>query len=119
MKSAANGGLNLSIADGWWAEAWTDRNTWDAPIGWVIGGTDHFDPAEQDAADAASLYDTLENEVIPAFYERDAGALPQNWIARMRSAIGQVTPFFNTDRMVAEYASRYYRLSVEESSVNG
>jgi starch phosphorylase len=119
MKSAANGGLNLSIADGWWAEAWTDRNTWDAPIGWVIGGTDHFDPAEQDAADAASLYDALESEIVPAFYERDANGLPQAWIARMRSAIGQIAPFFNTDRMVAEYASRYYRLSVEESSVNG
>jgi starch phosphorylase len=119
MKSAANGGLNISIADGWWAEAWTERNTWDAPMGWVIGGTDHFDPAEQDAADAASLFDTLESEVVPSFFERDADGLPLAWIARMRAAIGQITPFFNTDRMVAEYASRYYRLSAEESSVSG
>ncbi len=119
MKSAANGGLNLSIADGWWAEAWTDRNTWDAPIGWVVGGTDHFDPAEQDAADTASLYDTIEAEIVRAFYDRDADGVPQEWIARMRSAIGQIAPFFNTDRMVAEYATRYYRLSAEESTVSG
>ncbi|MCI0436673.1 MAG: alpha-glucan family phosphorylase [Gemmatimonadetes bacterium] len=119
MKAAANGGLNLSIADGWWAEAWVEHNAWEARIGWVIPEHEYHDQAAQDAADAATLYDLLENEIGPLFHARDVDDLPQSWIAMMRAAIGQLNPFFNTDRMVSEYATSYYRLGIETSSVTG
>jgi starch phosphorylase len=109
MKAAANGGLNLSIADGWWAEAWEDHNAMDAPIGWVID-SGVTDGPTQDAADAAALYRVLESEVVPLFYARDEHGVPLAWVARMRAAIAQVCAFFNTDRMVTEYVETCYRL---------
>ena len=119
MKAAVNGGLNLSIADGWWAEAWTEHNAWDAKIGWVIPEHEYHDTAAQDAADAATLYDLIENEIVPLFYARDPDGLPAGWIAMMRAAIGQICPFFNTDRMVSDYAADCYRLGIESLSVSG
>ena len=108
MKAAANGGLNLSIADGWWAEAWDEHNAWPDPIGWRIDG-EGFVGEAQDAFDAASLYDLLENEVVPLFYERDSEGVPAGWIRRVQASIAQICPFFNTDRMVSEYAESFYR----------
>ncbi len=119
MKSAANGGLNLSIADGWWAEAWAEHNAWDTRIGWVIPEHEYHDPGAQDAADAATLYDLIENEVMPLYHARDEDGLPQGWIAMMRAAIGQICPYFNTDRMVSEYAADYYQLGIERTAASG
>ena len=103
MKVAANGGLNLSVLDGWWAEGYTPQ------VGWAIGhGEEYTDVAYHDAVEAAALYDILEHQVIPLFYDRGRDGLPVGWIARMRAAIGQLAPFFNTTRMVAEYTDRFY-----------
>ena len=108
MKAAANGGLNLSIADGWWAEAWAEHNLWFAPIGWVIEPTTL--DGTQDEQDAETLYETLEREIVPMFYARDAHNIPIAWLERTRAAIAQVCAFFNTDRMVTEYAESHYRV---------
>jgi starch phosphorylase len=114
MKAAANGGLNLSVADGWWAEAWAEHNLWYAPIGWVIEptGTDNT----QDLQDAESLYRLLETEVVPMFHTRDARGVPVAWVDRTRAAIAQVCAFFNTDRMVTEYVENCYDLSAKAAA---
>lgn len=106
MKAAANGALNLSIPDGWWAEAWQEHNNLAAPIGWSI---DAGHVAEgQDRADADALLDLLEKEVVPTFNERDANGVPQRWLQMVRASIQQNVPFFNTHRMVAEYVKDAY-----------
>jgi len=103
QKAAMNGALNFSILDGWWPEAVSRDN------GWVIGSDQAADhDAEQDRIDAESLYDTLESEIVPAFYERTDDGLPSAWTGRMKSAIASVTPAFNSDRMVRDYAEEYY-----------
>jgi starch phosphorylase len=112
MKSTANGGLNLSVADGWWAEAWAEHNELDHPIGWAIESS-AGDPSQQDAADAETLYRLLEQEIVPLFYQRDENGIPIAWLDRVRSAIAQVCPFFNTDRMVGDYARAVYRVTEE------
>jgi glycogen phosphorylase len=102
-KVAINGGLNLSILDGWWLEGYDGTN------GFAIGnGNDTADVAKIDALDAESLYRTLELEVVPLFYERDSDGLPRRWIAMMKSAIQKLAPKYNSDRMVEEYARRIY-----------
>jgi len=101
-KAALNGGLNLSVLDGWWCEGYAPGN------GWAIGGTEEgLFWREEDRQDAESLYSLLENDVVPLFYDRPAG-LPRGWIAMMKRSIESLTPRFNTDRMVAEYAERIY-----------
>lgn len=100
-KVAMNGGLNLSILDGWWMEGYDGRN------GFAIGRNVTGD-ANVDASDAESLYDVLETEVIPLYYQRDADGLPRKWLAMMKHAIGTLAPAFNSDRMVEEYARRIY-----------
>ncbi|OLD76272.1 MAG: hypothetical protein AUI33_04980 [Ignavibacteria bacterium 13_1_40CM_2_61_4] len=104
QKTAINGGLHLSILDGWWDEAFTGKN------GWAIGGKaeDNAPPEEVDRRDAASLYDVLGNDVIPLFYERDKHGIPRKWIARMRNAMRTIIPRYNTHRMVTEYAEKMY-----------
>jgi glycogen phosphorylase len=103
MKAAMNGLPNLSVLDGWWDEADYVRT------GWAIGhGEMYDDPAYQDEIEANALYDLLEKEVVPLFYDRDADALPRRWIAKMKDAIRLNCPFFNTARMVGEYAQRAY-----------
>jgi starch phosphorylase len=104
QKIAINGGLHLSILDGWWAEAYNGRN------GWAIGGSadDHAPPEEVDRRDAESLYETLTNDVIPLFYDRDRSGIPRKWIARIRNTMRSIIPKYNTDRMVGEYAERMY-----------
>jgi len=101
-KVAMNGGLNLSILDGWWLEGYDGAN------GFAIGnGTEGGEVAQVDAADAESLYRVLEQEVVPLYYNREQG-LPRQWIARMRRAIQTLAPQFNSNRMVEEYARRIY-----------
>ena len=109
MKAAANGVLNLSTLDGWWAEAWDEVGGLPDAPGWAIGGGREFDnPEEQAAHDAAALYDLLEREVVPDFYERDESGIPQRWVRRMKASIGRLGPVFSTDRMVGEYTERFY-----------
>jgi starch phosphorylase len=107
MKAAANGGLNLSIPDGWWAEAWTEHNRLPDAPGWSIEAPQH--PAEgQDREDADALFTLLEAEVIPLFHERDERGIAMRWCERVRSALRQLVPFFNTHRMVQEYVDVAY-----------
>ena len=106
MKVAANGGINLSILDGWWDEAFTPE------VGWAIGkGEEYTDPDYQDQVESNALYDLLEKEIVPLFYTRGRDNLPRGWIARMKGSMSQLTPFFNTDRMVREYNDRYYMVA--------
>ena len=102
-KVAMNGGLNLSVLDGWWLEGYDGRN------GWAVGEEALGQTTEEsDARDAESLYRLLETEVVPAFYERDDGGLPRRWIEMTRHAIQTLAPAFNSDRMVREYTERVY-----------
>jgi starch phosphorylase len=103
QKVVLNGGLNCSILDGWWAEAFDGNN------GFAIGnGTSHVDQSIQDERDARSLYDVLIHEAIPLFYERDADDLPQKWISRMKRAVRTLGWRFNADRMVMDYVRCTY-----------
>ena len=104
MKAALNGVINCSILDGWWAEAYSPK------YGFAIDGRaeDGATEAEQDEADAEALYAVLEEQVLPAYYERDEAGLPQRWIALMRESIAELGPRFGTARMAAEYVERLY-----------
>ncbi|MFB2837618.1 alpha-glucan family phosphorylase [Floridanema evergladense] len=103
MKASMNGLLNLSVLDGWWDEADYVRT------GWPIGhGEDYDDPNYQDEVEANALYDCIEKEVVPLFYNRDAEGTPRSWVSKMKDAIRINCPYFNTARMVREYASRAY-----------
>ncbi len=109
MKAAANGVLNLSTLDGWWDEAWRYFNFGPTPIGWAIGNGDEYDNhAQQEELDAEALYDILEKDVVPTFYQRGADGLPRQWIARMKASIEALCCFFNSHRMVREYTERCY-----------
>ncbi len=108
MKAAVNGVPHLSIGDGWWAEGFNGAN------GWLIDGGVTGDNAEAvDAADAAALYRLLEEDVVPAFYDRDAANVPHRWIATVKEAIRSVAPRFCARRMVKEYVSRMYVPAME------
>ena len=103
MKAVFSGTLNLSVLDGWWAEAYDGMN------GFAIGGGgQHTNEAEQDQRDEAGLYSVLEKQVIPLYYERDDRGVPTGWVARVKHAIQSLAWRFNARRMVMEYASRYY-----------
>jgi starch phosphorylase len=103
MKAAPNGGINLSVLDGWWCEGFNGSN------GWAIGaeidnGTTEF----QNEVDASSLYQLLENQIVPLYYAKPDGKLPLAWLQLMRESIRSVTPVFNTQRMVKEYTEQLY-----------
>lgn len=103
MKAAMNGVLNLSILDGWWPEGFDGEN------GWAIGaGRTYLDDARSDVADADALYDLLEREVVPLYYQRDRDGVPDAWMRRAADAMATITPKFNAQRMVKEYVQRYY-----------
>lgn len=103
QKVLLNGGLNLSVLDGWWSEAYDGKN------GFAIGhGGMHNDPDVQYQRDAEYLYETLEKEVIPLYYERDADGLPHHWIKRIKHAIESLGWRFSADRMVKDYTDRFY-----------
>ncbi len=99
MKVLANGGINLSVPDGWWAEAAEPE------AGWSIG---QGRGDEGDDVDALSLYALLEGEVLPAFYGRDAAGLPRAWLRKVKASMAGLTPRFSSDRMVRQYVERYY-----------
>lgn len=101
MKILANGGVNLSSLDGWWAEAYTPA------FGWALGDGKEHGP-EEDAADAAALYQHLEKEVIPLFYQRDHQDLPRQWLAKVRASMAKLTPRFSCNRMLKEYLEQFY-----------
>jgi starch phosphorylase len=103
QKVLLNGGLNMSVLDGWWAEAYDGLN------GFAIGdGITHVSVEEQDRRDGSSLYETLENVVIPLYYDRDDTGVPRGWIERMKRTIRTLGWRFNTDRMVIDYAQNCY-----------
>lgn len=103
MKVLVNGGLNLSELDGWWAEAYTPE------VGWALGdGQEHGDDPAWDAFEANSLYDLIENELVPEFYNRDKEDIPKAWVARIRESMAKLTPYFSANRTVREYTEQYY-----------
>lgn len=102
MKAAINGGLNLSILDGWWVEGY------EPDVGWAFGGTENYrSEEERDYAESTSLYNLLEKVVIPLYYDRENG-IPRKWIKMMKNSISKLTAYFNTDRMLREYYERFY-----------
>ncbi|MEI7892662.1 MAG: alpha-glucan family phosphorylase [Myxococcales bacterium] len=106
MKAASNGALNVSVLDGWFAEAWRDHG-WD--VGWAIGQGEEYGDASGDKVEADLLYDLLEREVVPLFFQREArNQVPRGWVKRMKSCISYLVPEYNTARMVKEYAERFY-----------
>ena len=103
MKAVANGALHLSILDGWWDEGY------DREIGWAIGkGEEYEDQDYQDNIEGKILYDILEKDVIPLFYDRGADGIPRKWLAMMKASLHRLCPTFNTHRMVEEYWDRFY-----------
>ena len=104
MKAALNGVLQFSTLDGWWREGYNGRN------GWAIGQDKEFDDtAQQDAIDSASLYETLQDQIVPLFYHnRTSDSLPVEWIAMMKESIRTLAPQFSTHRMVKEYMQQMY-----------
>jgi len=103
MKVLANGGLNCSELDGWWAEAYSPE------VGWAVGdGREHGDDPRVDAGEAAQLYDLLEREIIPKFYRRNEEGVPTEWVAMMRESMACLTPVFSAGRVVREYTDHYY-----------
>jgi starch phosphorylase len=111
MKAALNGTLNLSILDGWFAEGYNGHN------GWAIGSPqDAEDPQEQDRQDAASLYDLLENEIVPMFYQTHAmGDFSSAWLARVKECMRSLAPQFSTRRMIKEYLTQMYLPAINET----
>ncbi len=104
MKAAINGVLNVSVLDGWWDEGYTEES------GWRIGnGEEYKDHGYQDAIESQALYNVLENEVIPCFYDRKNGNTPTCWIKKMKASMKMAMESFCSLRMVSEYESRYYR----------
>lgn len=101
MKVALNGGLHLSVLDGWWSEAYDGSN------GWAIDGTSGGDASAQDAAHAAAFYDCLEHDVIPLFHSREGG-LPLGWLGMIRRSLRSIAPRFCATRMLADYVERIY-----------
>ena len=103
MKASINGVLNISILDGWWYEAYTPE------IGWAIGSGEEYDnEQEQDKVESNALYNTLEKEVVPVFYDTGNNGVPRKWIARMKEAMITACKQYNTDRMVNEYIMQFY-----------
>ena len=110
QKAAMNGILNLSILDGWWPEGFDGQN------GWAIGSGVNMSASDSaDEADADALYDLLEREVVPLYYDRDEDGVPQGWLERAKSAIATVTPAFNARRMVSDYVETFYAPAAERT----
>ena len=105
MKVLYNGGLNASILDGWWDEAYSHE------VGWAIGGGEEYPESEwelQDHIESQALYNMLEQDIIPLFYDRGRDGIPHGWIAKMKNSIRLLCPSFNTHRMLREYTEHYY-----------
>ncbi|MDF1478689.1 alpha-glucan family phosphorylase [Leifsonia sp. H3M29-4] len=104
MKAALNGSLNLSILDGWWAEFYDEENGWAIPSADSAG-----DGAERDKLEAESLYDLIEHQIAPRFYDRGDDGVPHRWIDSIRHTLATLSPALSADRMVTEYVERLYR----------
>jgi starch phosphorylase len=103
MKICCNGGLNLSILDGWWCEGYHGDN------GWAIGaGEEYTDLTYQDDVESRAIYDLLEQEIISLYYTRSSDGLPRGWLRMMKRSISTICPYFNTNRMVQEYVEKCY-----------
>jgi glycogen phosphorylase len=112
MKVIYNGGLNCSILDGWWAEAYNPD------VGWAIGNGEEYQESEADQQnfiESEALYNIFEHDIIPMFYERGRDDLPREWIAKVKASIRVLGPYFNTRRMVQEYTDLYYIPSYKRS----
>jgi len=108
MKAAANGALNLSVLDGWWDEAYTPD------VGWAIGsGEVYDDPQYQNEVESSAIYNLLEHEIVPLFYDIGPGGIPRKWIEKMKNTLSQLVPIFNTHRMVHEYFTNCYLQALE------
>lgn len=104
MKAAMNGGIHVSTLDGWWCEGYTKET------GWAIGDDEvHADEAYQDAVEVQALYNLIENEIAPMFYDRGAGGVPESWVRMMKASIRMAIGQFASQRMVAQYDEGYYR----------
>ncbi len=103
MKAAANGAINMSVPDGWWCEGFEPGN------GWNIGkGEDYADHEYQDSVESTAIYDLLEKEIVPTFYNRGSDGVPRDWVRMMKNTIRTNCPRFNTNRMIMEYCNRLY-----------
>ena len=102
MKLLANGGLNLSELDGWWAEAYTPE------VGWALGDGQTHDEPEWDEVEADKLYQILEEQVIPEFYQRNEQGIPGKWVTRIRNSMATLAPEFSSNRMLRDYVEDYY-----------
>ena len=111
MKAALNGILNLSVRDGWWDEAYTPE------VGWAIPTmADGTDPDERDRVESEWLYEIIENEVVPLFYDRDGAGIPTGWTTRMASCIEALVPQFHAGRMVRDYTLKHYVPAAQRAS---
>jgi starch phosphorylase len=102
MKAAVNGAINLSVRDGWWNEGYSGAN------GWAIGNQKGQTPAEEDRSDADALYNLLENEIVPLYYDRDRMGVPHGWVRLAKESVRTVTPAFSARRMLKEYTEQMY-----------
>ena len=102
MKVLANGGLNLSELDGWWAEAW------DEDVGWALGDGREYGGPEWDERETEQLFALLELQIVPEFYDRDERGIPRRWVQRIRTSMSRLTPRFSSNRMLAEYVADFY-----------
>lgn len=103
MKSALNGGIIFSILDGWWPEAY------DASNGWIIGGEQYMNQEEQNQRDATDMYEILDNEIRPLFYQRNGEGIPEDWLDVVRNSIKSIAPTFSARRMLKEYVNLYFQ----------
>ena len=109
MKVAFNGGLNMSVLDGWWPEGYRGNN------GWAIGKGEVYDDIEyQNEVEGRAIYDLLEKEIVPLFYDRGPDGIPRGWLATMKASLQTICPSFSTERMVQEYTERSYIPSFEQ-----
>ena len=109
MKVAFNGGLNMSVLDGWWCEGYKGNN------GWAIGRGEVYDDIEyQNEVEGRAIYDLLEKEIVPLFYDRGADGIPREWVSCMKASMQSLCPVFSTDRMVREYTERCYLPSFDQ-----
>ena len=103
MKASANGGLNLSVLDGWWVEGY------ESDTGWAIGMGEVYDDHDlQDSIEGKAIYDMLEQDIVPLFYNRGPDGIPRGWLKKMKSSMSKLNPVFNTNRMVREYTEKFY-----------
>jgi len=109
MKAALNGALNFSVLDGWWREGYNGKN------GWSIGTEKEYsDQNAQDNDDANSIYESLEKEIVPLYYERNSEKIPVDWLEMVKESLRTLTPRFSLRRMLKEYTTDYYLPAIQE-----